>query len=63
MQCFSFITRKAGDIPPYSLNTCIYSCILIRMIFRTSAFGKTHVVQTRQEVREFRSNHEDPDAL
>lgn len=29
MQYFKFVTRKAANIPPYSLNTRIYSCILI----------------------------------
>ncbi len=27
---FMFVTRKAGDIPPYYLNTRVYSCLLIR---------------------------------
>ncbi len=29
MQYFHFVTRKAGNIPPFALNTRIYSCILI----------------------------------
>lgn len=29
MQYFSFVTRKSASIPPYYLNTRIYSCILI----------------------------------
>lgn len=30
LQYFMFVTRKKGNIPPITLNTRIYSCILIR---------------------------------